>query len=71
MKKTTLLKKLDEKVQKIYDSLYSLKELLDSVEDGELEAMADEFVELMESTISEGDINIESIKDYIYEYYEN
>ena len=65
MKKSQLIKKFDEKVQELFDVSYEIKELLDVMEDGELESLADGFVEQIEECIAEGDINIESIKDYI------
>jgi hypothetical protein len=70
MKKNQLLKKLDEKITKLYDHLYDIKNLLDQTEDTDIEYMADEFVEQLETCINDGDPSIEQIKEHIEMYYE-
>ena len=70
MKKNQLLKKLDEKMTKLYDHLYDIKSLLDQTEDTDIEYMADQFVEQLENCINDGDPSIEGIKEYIEAYYE-
>ena len=62
---SSLLKKFDTKVQTLYDSLYDVKELLDSTEDYELESVADQFVEAIEDILSDGEASIEVIKGFI------
>ena len=65
MTRSSLLKKFDTKVQTLYDSLYDVKELLDSTEDYELESVADQFVEAIEDILSDGEASIEVIKGFI------
>ena len=65
MTRSSLLKKFDTKVQTLYDSLYDVKELLDSTEDYELESAADQFVEDIEEVLSDGEASIEAIKGLI------
>ena len=65
MTRSSLLKKFDTKVQTLYDSLYDVKELLDSTEDYELESAADQFVEAIEDILSDGEASIEVIKGFI------
>ena len=65
MTRASLLKKFDTKVQALYDCLYDIKELLDSTEDYELESLADNFVEELESILSDGTYNIQVIKGFI------
>ena len=65
MTRSSLLKKFDTKVQTLYDSLYDVKELLDSTEDYELESAADQFVEDIEEVLSDGEASVEAIKGLI------
>ena len=55
----------DETIEKLYDTLYEVKEVLDKAEDGELEGMADALIEGVEEALTEREINIESIKEHI------
>ena len=61
----TLNKSLDETIEKLYDTLYEVKEVLDSAEDGELEQMADILIESVEEALTVNEVNIESIKEHI------
>ena len=65
MTRSSLLKKFNIKVQALYDCLYDVKELLDSVEDYELESVGDKFVEDLEEVLSDGEASIEVIKEVI------
>jgi len=65
MTRSSLLKKFNIKVQALYDCLYDVKELLDSVEDYELESVGDKFVEDIEEVLSDGEASIEVIKEAI------
>jgi len=65
MTRSSLLKKFDTKVQALYDSLYDVKELLDSTEDYDLESLADSFVEAVHDTLTDGSCSIECIKSAI------
>ena len=60
-----LNKSLDETIEKLYDILYEIKEVLDSAEDGELEQMADTLIESVEEALTVNEVNIESIKEHI------
>jgi len=65
MTRSSLLKKFNIKVQALYDCLYDVKELLDSVEDYELESVGDKFVEDIEEVLSDGEASVEVIKEAI------
>ena len=65
MTRSSLLKKFNIKVQALYDCLYDVKELLDSVEYYELESVGDKFVEDIEEVLSDGEASIEVIKEAI------
>ena len=57
-------KKIENKIEQIYDCLYDIKDLTTTVEgDYELESLVDEFVEQVEESIAEGDITIEALLD--------
>lgn len=67
MKTTKLLKKLESSVDRLYDSLYAVRDGFDDVEDEEIDFIVNGFIEQIEMCIVEGDINIESIRDQISE----
>lgn len=67
MKTTKLLKKLESSVDRLYDSLYAVRDGFDDVEDEEIDFLVNGFIEQIEMCIVEGDINIESIRDQISE----
>tara|TARA_Y100001972_G_C7540467_1_gene271963 strand:- start:60 stop:275 length:216 start_codon:yes stop_codon:yes gene_type:complete len=60
-----LIKSFDETIEKLYDTLYEVKEVLDKAEDGELEGMADILIENVEEALTESEVNVETIKDHI------
>ena len=60
-----LHKSFDETIEKLYDTLYEVKEVLDKAEDGELEGMADILLENVEEVLTESEVNVETIKDHI------
>jgi len=65
MTRSSLLKKFDIKVQNLYDCLYEIKELLDSTEDYDLESLANNLVEAVDDTLTDGSCSIEHIKSTI------
>ena len=67
MKTTKLLKKLESSVDRLYDSLYAVRDGFDDIEDEEIDFLVNGFIEQIEMCIVEGDINIESIRDQISE----
>jgi len=61
-----LSKKFNEKVEHLYDCLYEIKSIAYEVEDDcELEELLDGFIEQIEYSISDGDINLEQIISHI------
>ena len=61
-----LSKKFNEKVEKLYDCLYEVKGIAyDKEDDCELEELLDGFIEQIEYSISDGDINLEQIISHI------
>ena len=65
---TKLLKKLKDKEEKLMDAIYELKELLDTTEDEELCAMADDFEEtLLDFIYSNDKLNLNDIRTFIEE----
>ena len=61
-----LTKKFDGKIEQLYDCLYELKAIAYDVEDDcELEELLDGFIEQIEYSISDGDINLELIIEHM------
>jgi len=61
-----LSKKFDGKIEQLYDCLYDIKAIAYDVEDDcELEELLDGFIEQIEYSLSDGEINLELIIDHI------
>tara|TARA_R110000737_G_C14571777_1_gene484171 strand:- start:18 stop:224 length:207 start_codon:yes stop_codon:yes gene_type:complete len=61
-----LTKKFNEKIEQLYDCLYEVKSIAyDKEDDFELEELLDGFIEQIEYSISDGDINLEQIISHI------
>ena len=71
MKKNAILKKLEQHIEKIYDSLDEITTLLEvDLEDDELCEMSTEFRKQLEQAISENEAcNYNDILEYIGENY--
>jgi flagellin-specific chaperone FliS len=70
MNKGTLTRKINEKVDKITNSIYELRDLLDDTENGDLSQMGNDLADAMIEFISDNDIVTSSdILEYIEEYY--
>ena len=70
MNKGTLTRKINEKIDKITNSIYELRDLLDDTENGDLSQMGNDLADAMIEFISENDIVTSSdILEYIEEYY--
>lgn len=67
MKIAKLLKKLDNSVDKLYDSIYAIRDVLDGVEDEEIDFHINGFIDQLELSITEGEVNIEILRDQISE----
>lgn len=71
MNKGTLLRKVNEKLDKITNAAYELRDLLDEVEDSELSEIGNEFADaLVEFISSNDDVTSGDILEYIDEYFE-
>jgi len=53
MKKTTVIAKLEKKIDEAFECLYDARDVLANVEDPELDDLANEFVEELEELIAE------------------
>lgn len=67
MKIAKLIKKLDTSIDKLYDSLYAIREAFDGIEDEEIDYYINGFIEQLEISITEGDINVEVMRELINE----
>jgi len=67
MKTAKLLKRLETSVDKLYDSLYAVRDVFDDVEDEEVDFLINAFIEQVENCIVEGDTSVEDIRDQISE----
>jgi hypothetical protein len=65
MKVTKLLKRLESKIDSLYDALYAVRDSFDSIEDEEIDFLVNGFIEQLELSIIEGEINVTSIQDQI------
>ena len=65
MKVTKLLKKLDASIDRLYDSLYAVRDAFDSVEDEEVDYAVNGFIEQIENSIVEGEFNVGDIQEQI------
>ena len=71
MNKGTLLRKVNEKIDKITNVIYELRDLLDDVEDEQLSEIGNEFSDAVIEYISNNDIATSGdIIEYIEEYFE-
>jgi hypothetical protein len=65
MTRNSVLKKFDGEIENLWDAIYKVRDLLEGVEDLELSEMSAEFIEQISSSIHEGDISLEDIRDQI------
>lgn len=65
MKKSKLINNLDKAIDEVYDSLYKVRDVLEKAEDEELDYLANGFVDQLELSVVEGEMNYDTIKDYI------
>ena len=65
MKVTKLLKRLESKIDSLYDALYAVRDSFDNIEDEEIDFLVNGFIEQLELSIIEGEINVTSIQDQI------
>ena len=54
MKKSTVLSKFEKKIDEALTGLYEARDVLSSVEDPELDELANEYIEELEEQIAEG-----------------
>lgn len=68
MKKGQLLNKFNTAIDKLYDALYDVRDVLDKYEDEELDELAQQFIEQVELCIAEGEVSCSDIREFIEEY---
>lgn len=70
MNKGTLVRKINEKIDKITNAIYDLRDLLDDTENEDLSQMGNDLADAMVEFISDNDTATSSdILEYIEEYY--
>lgn len=70
MNKGTLIRKINEKIDNITNSIYDLRDLLDDTENDDLSQMGNDLADAMIEFISDNDVVTSSnILEYIEEYY--
>ena len=70
MNKGTLIRKINEKIDNITNSIYELRDLLDDTENDDLSQMGNDLADAMIEFISDNDVMTSSnILEYIEEYY--
>lgn len=67
MKKSTVLSKFEKKIDEALTGLYKARDVLSSVEDPELDELANEYVEELEEQIAEGVEKLREAVDNILE----
>jgi hypothetical protein len=71
MNKGTLLRKVNEKIDKITNSVYELRDLLDEMEDSQLSEIGNEFADaIIDFIASNEEITSSDLIEYIEEYFE-
>ena len=65
MKVNKILKKLETKVDNLYDTLYSIRDIFDDIEDEEIDFIVNGFIEQIELSIAEGSICVTDIQEQI------
>jgi hypothetical protein len=72
MNKGTLTRKVNEKLDKITNSIYELRDLLDDTENDDLSQIGNDFTDNIVDFISENDnVTSSDILNCISEYYDN
>lgn len=70
MNKGTLIRKINEKIDKITNAIYDLRDLLDDTENDDLSQMGNDLSDAMVEYISDNDtVTSGDILEYIEEYY--
>ena len=70
MNKGTLIRKINEKIDNITNSIYELRDLLDDTENDDLSQMGNDLADAMIEFISDNGVMTSSnILEYIEEYY--
>jgi len=72
MNKGTLIRKINEKLDKITNAICDLRDLLDDTENDDLSSLGNDFADAMLEYISNNDnVTSSDIIEYINEYYSN
>ena len=70
MNKGTLIRKVNEKLDKITNAICDLRDLLDDTENDDLSSLGNDFADAMTEYISDNDtVTSSDIIEYINEYY--
>jgi len=65
MKRSAILKKFDKEIENLWDTLYKVKDVLESTDDYELSELGGKFLDQIAEVMEEGDISLEEIRDQI------
>lgn len=66
MKPAKLINNFENKLDDVFESLYRLRDSLDTVEDEQVDYLINGFVDQIETVIDEGKITPDDIKEQIY-----
>jgi len=65
MKRSSVLKKFDKEIENMWDTLYKIKDVLESTDDYELSELGSAFFDQISDGLEEGEVTIENIRDQI------
>lgn len=62
-----MLKKLETSIDKLYDTLYEVRDVFEGIEDEEIDFCVNNFIEQIEFCITEGDTSVSDLYNAINE----
>ena len=65
MKRSSVLKKFDKEIENLEDTLYAIKEILESTDDYELSELGGSLLTQIADVLQEGDVSVEDIREQI------
>tara|TARA_R110002020_G_scaffold52231_2_gene147038 strand:+ start:1140 stop:1343 length:204 start_codon:yes stop_codon:yes gene_type:complete len=65
MKLNSVLKKFDAEIEKLYDIIDNIKDVVEATDDYELSETVNAFYDQITECVEDGDVNIQTIRDQI------
>tara|TARA_R110000824_G_scaffold103055_4_gene245061 strand:+ start:918 stop:1121 length:204 start_codon:yes stop_codon:yes gene_type:complete len=65
MKRSSVLKKFDKEIENLFDTLYTIKDLLEETGDYELSELGGGLLDQVAEGLQEGDITLDNIREQI------